>query len=75
MKVDQKAINDLLKKSDRELWDAVRAIAGAKGIRLPEEVPPPETMASLRSALGGAGGFSLGEAVRVISGYMKGKTR
>lgn len=71
MKLDQRLIAELTAMSDDELWRTIRTMAGGKGIRLPEATPPHETLEQLRGAVRGNGTLRLGEAVAVISRYLK----
>lgn len=71
MKIDQKLIAELVSLPDDELWRRIREMAGAHGIKLPSETPPPETLASLRGAVRGNGTLKLSEAIAVIGRYMK----
>ncbi len=73
MKFDQKLLNELLQLSDTELWVRIRAGAAERGIKLPAETPPHETLERLRSTVKGSGGLRLGEAVSIISRYMREK--
>ena len=71
MKLDRETMKTMAAQSDAALWQTIRGIAGAKGLRLPEATPPAETMARLRAMLSGETTLSLGEAVRILSAYKK----
>lgn len=71
MKINQNLLTELARLPDGELWQTIRGIAAEKGIKLPEATPPHETLERLRATVKGSGGLRLGEAVSVISRYMK----
>ena len=43
MSFDQNALNELLRRSDEELWQMVLTIAALRGISLPKNPPPHES--------------------------------
>ncbi len=75
MQLDQNMLNEVLKKSDAELWQMVVTIAALRGISLPKTPPPHEEFKKLRSALGGtnqssiANGASISDALQIIEKY------
>ncbi len=75
MKIDPKLLDALSAMPDDELWRSIREIAAGKGIRLPEKTPPHETLTRLRGAVKEGGTLSLGEAVSIISKYLKEERR
>ena len=71
MSFDQNALNDLLLRSDAELWQMVLTIAALRGISLPKTPPPHEDFERLRAALGNAEGVNVADALQIIEKYRR----
>lgn len=71
MSFDQNALNELLRRSDEELWQMVLTIAALRGISLPKNPPPHEDFQKLRAALGSANGTNVSDALEIIEKYRR----
>lgn len=71
MSFDQNALNELLHRSDEELWQMVLTIAALRGISLPKNPPPHEDFQKLRAALGSASGTNVSDALEIIEKYRR----
>ena len=71
MKIDQALIRELAALPDAELWKRIYDMAKTHGIKLPEETPPPDTLARLRGAVRDNGTLKVTEAVSIIGRYVK----
>ena len=71
MSFDQNTLNELLRRSDEELWQMVLTIAALRGISLPKNPPPHEDFQKLRTALGSAGGTNVSDALEIIEKYRR----
>ena len=71
MSFDQNTLNELLRRSDEELWQMVLTIAALRGISLPKVPPPHEDFEKLRKALGGVDGTNVSEALEIIEKYRR----
>ncbi len=71
MKIDQKLLEELVRLPDSELWKRICAGAAERGLKLPTETPPHETLERLRATVKDGGGLRLGEAISIISKYTK----
>ena len=73
MRINKEEIKALCEKSDKELWQGLRAIAAENGYTLPEKTPPHEDLERVRSIISGKEKIGLGEAVRILNSYKKRK--
>lgn len=71
MKIDQKLLEELVRLPDAELWARICAGAAERGLKLPTETPSHEVLLRLRATVKEGGGLRLGEAVSIISKYVK----
>ena len=71
MSFDQNALNELLSRSDAELWQMVLTIAALRGISLPKTPPSHEDFEKLRAALSQADGANISEALQIIEKYRR----
>ena len=72
MKIDREKLAELCALDDDELWQTVRRLAAQHGFALPERTPSREEMAKMRAAVSGTK-INLGEAVKLINEYRRGK--
>ena len=71
MSFDQNTLNDLLQRSDAELWQMVLTVAALRGISLPKTPPPHEDFEKLRAAISGVDGVNLQQALEIIEKYRR----
>ena len=68
---DQRTLNELLKKSDAELWQMILMIASLRGISLPKAPPPHEEFEKLRQVLKGPEPTNITDALQIIDRYRR----
>ena len=73
MRVDKDKLAQMLAKDDESLWKEIRVIAASHGFNLPENAPPATEMQKLRSTVGDGTKLNLGDAVKIINNYRRGK--
>jgi hypothetical protein len=71
MKFDANKLRKLTEQGVLELWLAIKSIAAASGLSLPDAPPPPNEMAKLRTLLNGAEKMSPTEAAKIVNDLKK----
>lgn len=72
MKIDKTKLDAMLTLSDDALWAEIRAVAGAKGINMPEKSPSSAELNKVRCALRDADKLNLPTAMRLINDLKRG---
>ena len=72
MKIDKTKLDAMLKLSDEELWQEIRAVAKGKGINMPERMPNKAEISKVRSALSEAEKLNLASAMRLVNELKRG---
>ncbi len=71
MKFDKSKLDELVKMSDKELWDQIVTIGASYGFRMPKDPPPHEQMEALRSTVTADKKPNVSEALRILNSYRK----
>ena len=71
--MNKEQLSSLAKKTDKELWKEIRAIAKNHGFMLPEATPKHEDIEKIRETLLGTKKINLQEATKIINAYKKDK--
>ena len=73
MKLNKEQLDKISSLSDEELWGEVCEVAKKHGFTLPTKTPAKSEMQRLRGAICGGAKLNLGEAVRILNEYKRGK--
>ena len=73
MKIDKDKLKTYASLDDAALWEEIKKVGGAHGFKLPEKPPAKSELAKVRGALFDCEKINLGEALKVINNYRKGK--
>ena len=71
MQFDKQALDALMMQNDRALWENIRKIAGASGITLPQNPPPPAELSRLRAMIGSGNIPDVSAAMKTVNEYKK----
>ena len=73
MRLSKEQLDKIASLSDEELWEEVCSVAKRHGFTLPSKTPAKVEMQKLREAITGGAKLNLGEAVRILNEYKRGK--
>ena len=71
MKINKEKLEALASLPDNKMWEEIKKMAAERGLELPGEAPPRETLERIRRAMTGAGRISLAEAAKIMQRYKK----
>jgi len=73
MRIDKSKLDELTRLSDEELWNQIKKIASSHGFPLSDKMPSQTEMNKIRQALSNGANLKLGEAVRILNEFKRGK--
>ena len=74
MKIDKDKLKAMSMLSDEELWNTIREVGMAHGIKTPEKAPSADNMQKIKTALRDADKINLAGALKIIDNHRKGKS-
>ena len=74
MKIDKEKIQELLSKSDDDLWREIVSVAVRHGYKLPEKTPPHDDLEKLRNTVSGSK-LKIQDALKMLNSYKKGERK
>ncbi len=73
MRIDKEKLKALTSLSDEALWEEIKKIGKSHGFTLPDAPPKNGELGKVRRALGEEERINLGEAIKIINQYRKGR--
>ena len=71
MKINKEKLDELMGKSDAELWSVINGIAAKHGCELPQGTPSKAEMDKIRAILGSADKLNMRDAMRLMQEYKR----
>lgn len=68
MRINKEKLNELLSKSDDDLWREIVSVAAKHGYKLPSATPPHSDLEKLRSTVSGPK-INVSDALKLLNSY------